>query len=227
MGIVCTINHIMKLESNGILISLRPFNERDSLAHIFTRDFGVLVGMMRGAAMARKNRPLVGQVGATIWGARLDSQLGVFHWDAARNMAVPIMMDSAGLGFMNSAFALLVALLPEREAYAALYDETIQMLADLARGQGKEAYLVWEVNLLRELGYALDLSRCSGCGGDVGLNYLSPRTGRAVCDVCAAPYVNKLYSLPLNLNTTLRFLESVCAQQGAEIPVMRKMITGI
>lgn len=217
----------MKLESDGILIALRPFNERDSLAHIFTRDFGVLVGMMRGAAVARKNRPLVGQVGATIWGARLDSQLGVFHWDAGRNMAAPIMMDSVALGFMNSAFALLGTLLPEREAYAALYDETIQMLADLARGQGANAYLGWEVNLLRELGYALDLSRCSGCGAVSGLHFLSPRTGRAVCDTCAAPYVNKLYSLPLNLNTTLRFLESVCVQQGAEIPVMRKMITVI
>lgn len=64
----------MKLESNGILIGLRPFNERDAIARVFTRDFGVLVGMMRGANVAKKNRPLLGQVGAVSWNARLDSQ---------------------------------------------------------------------------------------------------------------------------------------------------------
>ncbi len=70
----------MKLESNGILIGLRPFNERDAIARVFTRDFGVLVGMMRGANVAKKNRPLVGQVGAATWNARLDSHLGIFNY---------------------------------------------------------------------------------------------------------------------------------------------------
>ena len=54
----------MQIETNGILISLRAFSERDAVAHIFTRDNGVLVGMLRGAMCAKKNRPLVGQYGA-------------------------------------------------------------------------------------------------------------------------------------------------------------------
>ena len=66
----------MKLESQGILISLIPFNERDAVARVFTRDYGVLVGMLRGALGVKKNRPLVGQFGNVVWGARLDSQLG-------------------------------------------------------------------------------------------------------------------------------------------------------
>ena len=60
----------MKLESNGILIDLRPFGERDMVARIFTADFGVLCGMMRGAQIARKNKPLIGQIGAVAWNAR-------------------------------------------------------------------------------------------------------------------------------------------------------------
>ena len=89
------------------------------------------------------------------------------------------------------------------------------------------SYLQWEINLLRELGYALDLSHCSGCGVTDDLNYLSPRTGRAVCDSCAAPYADKLYRLPVDLNTTLRFLENVCSQQSAKIPPMRFMLKNI
>ncbi len=216
----------MKLESNGILIGLRPFNERDAIARVFTRDFGVLVGMMRGANVAKKNRPLVGQVGVATWNARLDSQLGMFHWDAEKNMSATIMMNPNALMRLNVAFEILGVLLPEREEYSILYDETLDLLAGLAVGRD-DAYLTWEINLLRDLGYALDLSKCSGCGVVVGLNYLSPRTGRAVCDKCATPYVDRLYKLPLNLNVTLRFLENICAQHGVRVPQMRCMIKNV
>lgn len=215
----------MKLESCGILISLRPFNERDCVARIFTRDHGILVGMLRGAVVAKKNKPLVGQLGNVVWNARLDSQLGIFHWEVEKNLSAQIIMIPDSLMAMNTAFGLIDLLLPERESYPGLYDETIDLVNGLKdTGLIKDCYLTWEINLLRELGYALDLTRCSGCGKKDCLNYLSPRTGRAVCDTCAAPYINKLYKLPLDLNTTLRFLDSVCVQQGVQIPVFRKML---
>lgn len=215
----------MKLESVGILINLRPMGERDSVAHVFTHDFGVMCGVMRAAQIAKKNRPLVGQVGLVAWNARLDSQLGTFHWEAEKNLAAPIMISRDALRFMNSAFELIATLLPEREKYELLYRETIDLLGELASGGGEESYLKWEINLLREMGYALDLTRCSGCGARENLNYLSPRTGRAVCDNCAAPYIAKLYKLPLNINITRRFLESVCISQGVALPTMRRMLS--
>ena len=214
----------MQMESVGILIDMRPLNERDSLARIFTRDFGVLVGVMRGAAVAKKNRPLVGQVGMMTWNARLDTQLGTFHWEAERNLAAPLMTDMGRLGLMMSAFALIVTLLPEREEYAALYDETLELLRDVAAGAGRDAYLGWELNLLRELGYALDLSRCAGCGGRDGLRYLSPRTCRAVCAVCGAPYASRLYRLPITLDVTRALLDAVCAGLGVELPQARRAV---
>lgn len=216
----------MKLESSGILIGLRPFNERDAIARVFTRDFGVLVGMMRGANVAKKNRPLLGQVGAVSWNARLDSQLGMFHWDAEKNLGAAFMTNPGALLCMNAAFEILTTLLPERESYMDLYDETLNMIENLGVG-AQNTYLIWEINLLRDLGYALDLSKCSGCGVVENLNFLSPRTGRAVCDKCAAPYINRLYKLPVNLDTTLRFLENICVQQGADVPAVRRMIKNI
>lgn len=173
----------MKLESSGILISLRPIGERDSVAHIFTSEYGVLCGMMRGAQVARRNRPLVGQIGDATWNARVDSQLGVFHWDALQNLAAPLMVQRTTLEFMNSAFALIETLLPEREQYSTLYTHTTKLMTDLAGANAENAYLEWETGLLSELGYALNLSACSGCGTHANLEYLSPRTGRAVCKI--------------------------------------------
>ncbi len=210
----------MKIEGVGILVGMRPFNERDAVAHIFSREHGVVVGMMRGALVAKKNKPLVGQVGEFVWAARLDSQLGILHWVAEKNLVAGVMTQPQNLMLFNSMAALVDALLPEREAYTKLYDETLVLLDDLNANN----YLKWEIALLRELGYALDLSHCSGCGCTDDLEYLSPRTGRAVCVKCATPYIDKLYTLPVNLNVTRRFLESVCAQQGINLPVMRNML---
>ncbi len=206
----------MKLESNGIIISMRPFGERDAVAHIFTSGHGILSGMLRGAVVA-KNKPMVGQVGAVIWNARLESQLGVFHFEAQKNLALVAMMDSSKLAYMNSMFALIETLLPEREAYPDLYNATIKTLADITPA----SYLQWELELLRDLGYALDLSHCSGCGCDDNLIYLSPKTGRAVCGTCGAPYDDKLFKLPINLNITLRFLESACRGLDVDVPKFR------
>ena len=215
----------MKLESDGILISLRPINERDSVASIFTREYGMLSGVMRGAVVAKKNRALVGQVGFVSWNARLDSQLGAFHWESSENLAAPLMINMNKLSFMNAAFALVDALLPEREQYIGLYDSTVKLLRNLIDGDSEKEYLNWEINLLRDLGFALDLSHCSGCGRMDNLNYLSPKTGRAVCDDCAAPYINKLYKLPVNLDVTSRFVAGVCVQMGIDMPVARVLLS--
>lgn len=215
----------MKLESVGILVSLRPFDDKNAIAQIFSRGYGVMSGMMRGAIVARTNRPLVGQLGSVSWNARLDSALGVFHWESEKNLAAPIMANANLLPFMNSAFGLIATMLPERESYEHLYDETVKLLSALPVADSPaDEYLKWEINLLRELGYALDLTHCSGCGGTQNLNYLSPKTGRAVCDECATPYINKLYKLPVTLNTTLRFLENICATVGTTLPPFRAML---
>jgi DNA repair protein RecO (recombination protein O) len=214
----------MQIETSGILINIRPFSERDVVAHIFTHDNGVLVGMLRGGAVAKKNRPLIGQIGNVSWVARLDSQLGTFHFESEKNLATPLMIDSESLKYMNAAFALIYTLLPERESYNALYEDTVNLLQNLASAQSKEnTYLDWEISLLRELGYALDLNKCSGCQKTEDLIYLSPKTGRAVCADCGAPYVDKLYKLPINLNITKRFISAVCDVQGTDVPNARKI----
>ena len=214
----------MQIETSGILINMRPFSERDMIAHIFTRDNGVLVGMLRGGAVAKKNKPLVGQFGTVSWNARVDSQLGVFHFESEKNLAAPLMLNGDLLKIMNAVFALIYTLIPERESYEHLYQRTLILLQNLASESAPyDTYLKWEIDLLSDLGYALDLTKCSGCGRTDDLIYLSPRTGRAVCASCGVPYMDKLYKLPINLNITKRFISGVCTAQGAEIPMARKI----
>ena len=218
----------MKLESSGILISLRPFDEANAIAQIFSADFGIMSGMLRGALSPRRSaRPLIGQIGNFSWNARLDSALGILHWEPERNLAAPLMQNAQSLAFMNSAFDLISNLLPEREQYKNLYHDTVKLLNELASHEkSTEKYLTWEIGFIRDLGYALDLTHCSGCGRLDNLAYLSPRTGRAVCTDCGAPYADKLYRLPITLDTTFRFLENICLNQGAKTPPFRTILKG-
>lgn len=214
----------MQIESDGILINMRPFNERDCVAHIFTRDNGVLVGMIRGANVAKKNKPLIGQFGNVVWNARLESQLGVFHFESEKNLSAPLILNNDLLKIMNAMFALIYTLLPERESYEHLYLQTLDLLYALPKLDNPyDLYLKWELDLLHDLGYALDLTKCSGCGRNDNLCYLSPKTGRAVCVECGAPYVDKLYKLPISLDVTKRFLNNVCVNQNVDLPVSRKI----
>ena len=214
----------MQIETNGILINMRAFSERDCIAHIFTHDNGVLAGMLRGAVVAKKNKPLIGQCGLVSWNARLDSQLGVFHFESEKNLAAPLMLNMDLLKIMNAAFSLIYTLLPERESYKHLYEKTLDLLKQVPNSDSPyDLYLKWEIDLLTELGYALDLTKCSGCGRTDNLIYLSPKTGRTVCADCGAPYIDKLYKLPVNLNITKRFLSAICTAQGVDIPDPRKI----
>ena len=215
----------MQIETYGILINVKPFSERDAIAHVFTSDNGVLIGLLRGAVVAKKNKPLVGQCGHVSWNARLDSQLGVFHWDAEKNLSAPLMLNNDLLKIMNAAFALVYALLPERESYEHLFNRTFDLLLNLPNSNNpKDLYLKWEIDLLCDLGYALDLTKCSGCQKTDNLCFLSPKTGRAVCVDCGAPYVDKLYKLPVDLNTSKQFIAKVCTLHGIEIPLSRKIL---
>lgn len=214
----------MQIETNGILINMRPFSERDVIAHIFTSDNGVMVGMLRGAVSAKKNKPLVGQYGNVSWNARIDSQLGVFHFESEKNLSAPLMLNNDLLKIMNAVFALIYTLVPERESYNHLYERTIKLLQELPGADSPfDIYLEWEIELLSDLGYALDFTKCSGCGRTSNLVYLSPKTGRAVCADCGAPYKDKLYKLPMNLNITKYFISGICSGQGVDVPMARKI----
>jgi DNA repair protein RecO (recombination protein O) len=215
----------MQIETSGVLISMRPFSERDAVARIFTIDNGVLVGVLRGAVVTRKNKPLVGQYGNVSWNARLDSQLGVFHFESEKNLAAPLMMNNDSLKIMNAAFDLISCLIPEREENNHLYKCTLDLLKDLVGATlPYDLYLKWEVELLKDLGYALDLTKCSGCQKKEDLCYLSPKTGRVVCADCGAPYADRLYRLPVNLDVTKKFIYNVCEVQGVDVPLNRKML---
>lgn len=186
----------MEWRDQGVLLAVRRHGESAAIIEVFTAAHGRHAGVVRGGG-SRKAAPIL-QPGAQLdlaWRARLDEHLGAFAAEPLRSRA-GIMDSRLGLAGLNAVCSLLSHALPEREAHPALYPATIALM-DRLDGEGWAVdYLRWEVLLLEELGFGLDLSRCAVTGAVEGLAYVSPRTGRAVTAAGAGDLAARLLPLP-------------------------------
>lgn len=108
--------------------------------------------------------------------------------------------DPARLAALSSVCALIDTALPEREPHPGLFNATkslFTLMAEMSEpGDWGALYVRWEIGLLAEMGYGIDLDSCAATGATTGLTHVSPRTGRAVSAAAAAPYADRMLTLP-------------------------------
>ena len=192
----------MEWQDEGVILAMRPHGESAAIIETFTRSHGRHAGVVRGGASRRQAAHLQpGTQVALTWRARLSEHIGAFTVDPLKSRA-HVMGDRMALAGLGAVCALLVATLPERAAHPALWQATLTLLDGLGEGDWPSAYLRWEVRLLEELGYGLDLTACAVTGAVTDLAYVSPRTGRAVSRAGAGTWAEKLFPLPQGLAGT-------------------------
>lgn len=190
----------MEWRDEAILLSSRPLGEGTALIDVFSGVHGRYAGALRGGA-SRKMAAIL-QPGAqldTTWRARLDSQLGSFTVEPLRGRAGALLSDRLALLGLGSVCALTRYALPERQPYPELYRQTAAVLDRLGQPGWLRDYALWELTLLEETGYGLDLAQCAVTGVTEGLAYVSPRTGRAVTADAAGAYADRLLPMPAGL----------------------------
>ena len=191
----------MEWRDEGVIIGVRPHGETSAIAEIFTADHGRCLGMVRGGR-SRQQRPVLqpGNLVMATWRARLEEHLGTFQIEGLSLKAGFILSHGLRLAGMNTLMSLC-QLLPEREPHEKLDHAAHVVLSAMDTDDVWPALLVrWEMGLLDELGFGLDLSRCAATGQVDDLGYVSPRSGRAVSRGAGAAYHDKLFVLPSFLN---------------------------
>lgn len=188
----------MEWREDGILLSSRRHGESAAIIEVFTPEHGRHAGVVRGGA-SRRMAPIL-QPGAQVdvcWRARLDEHIGTFTVEPVRSRTAA-MGDRLALAGLNAVCALLLFALPEREAHGALYRRTETLLDLLGQPEiWPLAYLGWELALLEETGFGLDLRECAVLGQKANdLSYVSPRSGRAVSRAGAGEWADRLLPLP-------------------------------
>jgi DNA repair protein RecO (recombination protein O) len=187
----------MQWTDEGIVLGVRRHGEAGAILELMTREHGRHLGLVRGGAGARL-RPILqpgNRVSAT-WRARLDEHLGNFTVEGLDLPAASFLGTSHAL-FGVTLLGALCRLLPERDPHPDIHAALEHMLSLLTDARRAGPALVrFELMLLGELGFGLDLERCAATGTTAELSYVSPRSGRAVSRVAGEPWQDKLLRLP-------------------------------
>ena len=188
---------MIEWRDEGVLLAVRKHGEAAVIVEVFTEHHGKHAGVVRGGA-GRRQGPILQPGGQfeVVWKARLEEHMGAFTVEPMRSRAAQVMADPLALAGLTSVVGLLNFALPERELHAALYGASINLL-DLmcVTDAWPLAYLHWEMQLLEDLGFGLDLSCCAVSGTTEDLAYVSPKSGRAVAAHHAGRWKTQL--LPL------------------------------
>ncbi|MBW6416562.1 DNA repair protein RecO [Celeribacter sp. PS-C1] len=188
---------MIEWRDEGVVLSVRKHGETSVIVEVFTPEHGRHAGVVRGG-ISRKMTPHLqpgGQVAVT-WKARIEDHLGSFTFEPVKSRA-HVLNDPMALAGMTAMTAMLSHLLPEREAHGYLYVDSLTLFDRIGTDpMWPLAYLHWEVSLLEELGFGLDLSSCAVTGSPDDLIYVSPKTGRAVSRKGAGEWADRLLPLP-------------------------------
>lgn len=187
----------MEWQDQGLVLSTRRHGERDAILEVMTAAHGRHLGLVRGGKSSRQAPAL--QPGNRVqltWRARLEDHLGQFSAETLESRAGLVLTDVLALQTVTH-LALLIRLLPERAPHRAVFEAADAICALLGRADLLGPVLVrFELMILSELGFGLDLSCCAATGTHENLVFVSPKSGRAVSAEAGQPWADKMLNLP-------------------------------
>ena len=195
----------MHLVTQAIVCAVRPHGEHGAIVRALTPEEGVQPGYVRGGR-SRRLRPVLmpGNLVQAEYRARTEEQLAQLAVELVHSRA-PLLAEALPAAAIEWSCALTAAALPEGQAYPRLYevlDGVLSAIEAAPSAKGWAAALVrYELLVLSELGFGLDLSECAATGARANLAYVSPRSGRAVSADAAQEYIDRLFPLPPVLRT--------------------------
>ncbi|WP_341633807.1 DNA repair protein RecO [Sphingomonas agri] len=190
----------MRSETEAIVCALRSHGEHGAIVRLMTPEQGLLAAYVRGGR-GRRMRPVLiaGNIVQAQMSARTETQLPQASIELIHSRG-PLLGEPLPATAIEWATVLIATVLPEGQPYPRLYQALDGLLgaieaAPSASGWGA-ALVRFELLLLAELGFGLDLTNCAVTGSNDNLVAVSPKSGRAVSAAEAAPYAGKLLKLP-------------------------------
>lgn len=190
----------MHLRADAIILSVRGHGEHGAVVRALTESDGVQPGYVRGGR-SRALRPVLQPANLVLgeWRSRTDEQLAALTVELTHSRA-PMFGEPLPAAAFQWATALTAATLPDGQPYPRLYaalDGVLSAIEAAPAARGWAAALVrYELLLLGELGFGLDLDRCAATGRNDELMFVSPKSGIAVSRTGAAGYERVLLRLP-------------------------------
>ena len=190
----------MRIEAEAIVCALLGHGEHGAVVRLMTAEHGLQAAYVRGAR-GRRMRPVLiaGNLVSAVLIARTDTQLPQAIVELIHSRA-PLLSEPLPAAAIEWATALTATALPEGQPYPRLHSALDALLSAIeaapSAGGWGSSLVRYELLLLAELGFGLDLDRCAVSGSNDQLVAVSPRSGRAVGAAEAEPYSDRLLPLP-------------------------------
>jgi DNA repair protein RecO (recombination protein O) len=190
----------MRIETTAIVCALRGHGEHGGIVRLMTPEHGLQAAYVRGAR-GRRMRPVLmaGNLVEARLSSRTDTQLPQATIELIHSRG-PLLTEPLPAAAIEWSTVLTATVLAEGQPYPPLYAALEGLLDAIdaspsASGWGS-ALVRYELLLLAEMGFGLDLDTCAVTGSSDNLVAVSPKTGRAVSALEAEPYLGKLLPLP-------------------------------
>ncbi len=191
----------MQWADKGILIAISKFGETDQLATFLSENHGMVKGLIKGGISKKQKTYLqIGNEFQINWKSRLEEQLGFFSFEPLKVYGAKLFETELKLTLLSCCCSMLYDCLVENQLNKKIYDITLFMLHNIESESNDMIilynYMLWEKELLSQIGFALNLDKCNATGQTTDLSYISPKTGHAICKSAGEPYRSKLLPMP-------------------------------
>ena len=186
----------MNFKDRGIILSKSPLKEKSSIVTIFTENHGIYSGVLKQYNKKSGDNLVEGNLVDFFWTARLHEHLGSAKAELVKSYNAYLMTNKTKLYAFNSIVSILKASFCEREPHNNLFPQLILFMEKLKESFAFDKYIKFELEILKESGYQLQLNSCAATGISEDLIYVSPKSGQAVSRNAGMPYASKLLTLP-------------------------------
>ena len=230
----------MQIDDEGIIIKKTKYRESSLLISFFSLNHGINSGLVKGVLKKDFGTYEIGNKVYIKSSFRLDEQLWNCKFELIKNNSVNYFDNQNKLNTLLTICSIIDLSLPKNNPQIKIYNKTIDLIENLLSKDWVVKYIFWELFLLSELGYGLDLEKCVVSGKKENLIYISPKSGKAVSKKEGEKYKNKLFNLPKFLinknvkptNDSLKqaisltgfFIDKFLKKNNKKLPFYRKNI---
>ena len=230
----------MQIDDEGIIIKKKKYRESSLLISFFSLNHGINSGLVKGVLKKDFGTYEIGNKVYIKSSFRLDEQLWNCKFELIKNNSVNYFDNQNKLNTLLTICSIIDLILPKNNPQIKIYNKTIDLIENLLSKDWAVKYIFWELFLLSELGYGLDLEKCVVSGKKENLIYVSPKSGKAVSKTEGEEYKNKLFNLPKFLinknvkptNDSLKqaisltgfFIDKFLKKNNKKLPFYRKNI---
>ena len=208
----------MQIDDEAIILKKKKYGESSLLITFFSYHHGIKTGIVKGAI---KKDFGIYEIGNNVYikcNFRLKNQLWNCKFELIKNCSVIFFDESIKLNALLSVCSLIDTCIPSDLPQANVYKNTINLIKDLKLKDWLNRYILWELFLLSEIGYGLDLKKCTVSGSTKNLAYVSPKSGKAVSKLIGNKYHDKLLKMPsFFINKTNKEIDKKNIEEGFRI----------